>query len=360
MMMLRVAGTVAITATLLAAAPAIPRPYFDPRAEKIFALDADPGFAAAPRDGACFNARLVSTGGRPPRDRHTLAVRWTGFSNFELAYNGKVILLDAYFDRGSNHPPLGFTAADVKKIDAILIGHGHFDHMSDAASVAIRTSAPIAGAPLTTAKLASQNVPPAQLRTVTGKGGELLKFDGFTVEPILARHSEPDPRVLAVIGGALNALAPERSAEQAAEERAIVARGVSDPRVITEGTIAYLITLDDGFRIMYRDSAGHVTEEEKAAMARAGGVDLALVAVLADYLAPLTARQALEHAHAYRPAVYMPAHHDGSLTGRGAIWRATEPLFQALKDDNPDLVTVSRGYREPVCFNTEVNLARRH
>jgi hypothetical protein len=48
------------------------------------------------------------------------------------------------------------------------------------------------------------------------------------------------------------------------------------------------------------------------------------------------------------------------LTGRGAIWRATEPLFQALKDENPELVTVSRGYREPVCFNTEVNLARRH
>jgi L-ascorbate metabolism protein UlaG (beta-lactamase superfamily) len=355
-MMMRGTPCLFAIAAVLAATAAMSRPFFDPRAEKLEAIDADPGFAAAPRDGACFAAQLVSAGGAAPRDPHTLAVRWTGYSNFELAYNGKVILLDAYFDRGSNHPPLGFAAADVKKADAILIGHGHFDHMSDAASVAIRTGAPIVGAPLTTAKLASQDVPPVQLRTVTGRGGELITFDGFTVEPILARHSEPDPRVLAVVGGALNALAPERSAAQAAEERSIVARRVSDPRVITEGTIAYLITLDDGFRIMYRDSAGHVTEEETAAMARAGGVDLALVAVVADYLATLTARQAL----AYRPAVYMPAHHDGSLTGRGAIWRATEPLFQALKDDNPDLVTVSRGYREPVCFNTEVNLARRH
>ena len=359
--MMRGTSCLVAIAAVLAANAALSRPFFDPRAEKLEAIDAEPGFAAAPRDNACFAPVLVSAGGAAPRDPHTLAVRWTGYSNFELAYNGKVILLDAYVDRGSNYPPLGFAAADVKKADAILIGHGHFDHMSDAASVAIRTGAPIVGAPLTTAKLASQQVPAAQLRTVTGKGGELLSFDGFTVEPILARHSEPDPRVAAVIGGALVALAPERSAAQAAEERAIVARGVSDPRVITEGTIAYLITLDDGFRIMYRDSAGHVTEEENAAMARAGGaVDLALVAVLADYLAPLTAQQALEHARAYRPAVYMPAHHDGSLTGRGAIWRATEPLFQALKDDNPDLVTVSRGYREPVCFNTEVNLARRH
>jgi len=34
--------------------------------------------------------------------------------------------------------------------------------------------------------------------------------------------------------------------------------------------------------------------------------------------------------------------------------------IRALKDDNANLVTVSRGYREPVCFNTEVNLARGH
>jgi hypothetical protein len=31
--------------------------------------------------------------------------------------------------------------------------------------------------------------------------------------------------------------------------------------------------------------------------------------------------------------------------------------LQALKDDNPNLITVSRGYREPVCFNTEANVA---
>ena len=60
----------------------------------------------------------------------------------------------------------------------------------------------------------------------------------------------------------------------------------------------------------------------------------------------------------YRPVVYMPAHHDGCFSGARAMSRATEPVFQALKDDNPDLVTVSRGFREPVCFNTEVNIAQ--
>ena len=35
------------------------------------------------------------------------------------------------------------------------------------------------------------------------------------------------------------------------------------------------------------------------------------------------------------------------------------PVFQALKDENPELVTMSRGYREPVCFNTEFNISRK-
>ncbi len=318
-------------AAVLAATAALSRPFFDPRAEKREALDADPAFTAKPRDPACHAAQLVSTGGPAPRD--------------------------AYFDRGSNYPPLGFAARDVTRADVILIGHGHFDHMSDAASVSIRTGATIVGAPVTTDKLAAQEVPAAQIRTVTGRGGELLKFDGFSVEPILARHGQPDPHVTTVMEGALGALSAEPGAAQEAEERAIRARGVSDPRVIAEGTIAYLITLDRGFRIMYRDSGGRVTEQENAAMARAGGVDLALVAVTAEYLMPLTARQGLEHMRLYKPEVYMPAHHDAPIGGRRSLWRATEPLFQALKDDNPNLVTVSRGYREPVCFNTDANVA---
>ena len=43
---------------------------------------------------------------------------------------------------------------------------------------------------------------------------------------------------------------------------------------MSEGTIAYLITLDNGFRIMFRDSGGVVTDFGKAAMARIGRVDV--------------------------------------------------------------------------------------
>ena len=304
---------------------------------------------AQSNDPACEARTLVSTGGQFPQNPQTLAVRWTGFSNFELVYKGQVILLDAYFDRGSIFPSLGFKAADLKRANVILLGHGHHDHMSDAASVAIRTGAVVVGAPLTADKLLAQKVDPKQVRSVTGTGHEELKFQYFTVEPILGRHGAPPPDIAATFNQALQRTTPRPTPEQSAEQLAIRERGISDPRVASEGTIAYLITLDDGFRIMYRDSGGTVTEYEKAAMARVERVDVAIGAIAASVLPALTSQQALEYIRTYKPAVYIPAHHDGSIN---ELWRATEPIFQTLKDENPKIVTISKGYREPSCFDT--------
>ncbi len=289
------------------------------------------GISSGASDAGCEVSKLVSTGGPAPRNPHTLAIRWTGYSNFELAYNGQIILLDAYFDRGSTYLPLGFKAADITKANVILIGHAHFDHMSDAASVAARTGATVVGAPLTTDKLRTQNLAEGQIRTVTGRGGEVLKFSRFEVEPILGRHGEPPASVTRAFDQALRSVTTPFTAEQMTESAAIRARGTSDPRITAEGTIAYLITLDDGFRIMYRDSGGAITEYERAAMQRAGSVDIALAAVAADVLNGLTAKRALEYLRTYKPNVYIPAHHDADLNG---MWRSTEPIFQALKAEN--------------------------
>ena len=348
-----------ITVSALAAActSASARPFTDPRSEHSDAIDQ--AAALEPRDPACQARTLVSAGGAFPRNPHTLAVRWVGFSNFELVYNGRIILLDAYYDRGSEYPPLGVAAADIKTADLILMGHGHFDHMSDAASIGARTKALLVGAAVTTDKLRTQPIPVQQIRTVTGRGGEIMKFDNFTVEPILGRHGEPAKDVTAAMDRTLDELMPAPTPEQKAEAAVIRSRGTNSPRVIDEGTIVYLITLDDGFRILYRDSGGVVTDYERAAMARVGRVDLALVAVSGDYLNPLMVKLALEHARTYKPDVIMPAHHDAPVTaGHVAQWRATEPLFQAMKDENPNIVTVSKEYREPVCFNSEMNIQR--
>lgn len=338
---------IALAVSLLAAGCANTGAFVDPR-DGMHSVQgvSDPG---------CTARELVSTGGAFPRDPQTLAVRWTGYANFELVYNGQILLLDAYFDRGEMYPSLGFKAADVKRADVLLIGHGHVDHMSDAASVGARTGAIVVGAPVTTEKLATQAIDMQQVRTVTGRGGELLKFKGFTVEPILGRHGEPPHDVVDAFEQALKKTTPPLTAAQLKERNEIRARGTSDKRVIAEGTIAYLITLDNGFRIYFRDSGGAVTDYEKAVMARVGRVDLGLIAVSAAFLNTLTVERALEQMRAYKPDVFMPSHHDGPYNN---LWRPTEPLFQAMKEENPQLVTVSRVYREPVCFDTTKSIAR--
>ena len=158
-------------------------------------------------------------------------------------------------------------------------------------------------------------------------------------------------------GGALRATTPKPTDEQLAEFAAIRSRGVQDPRVATEGTLAYLITLDNGFRIMYRDSGGRVTDFEKSAMERirprrrrAGGGFGVLP----------------QHRHRRRRrwstcGPTSPTSTSPRITTRAYnnLWRATEPLFQAVKDENPNIVTVSKGYREPICFNTEHNISRK-
>src|SRR6266550_3562013 len=201
----------------------------------------DPRMEAVGRDPGCVAPMLVSAGGPAPKDPQTLAIRWIGYSNFELAYNGQIFLLDAYYDRGPGFVPLGVKAADIKKANVILIGHGHSDHMSDAASIGARTGAMVIGGPPTTEKLATQQIDPKQVRNVTGKGGEIVEFKGVKIEPILGRHGEPPADVTAPINQALSKVIKPLTPAEQAERAQVSARGTSDRRVITEGTIAYLL-----------------------------------------------------------------------------------------------------------------------
>jgi glyoxylase-like metal-dependent hydrolase (beta-lactamase superfamily II) len=99
---------------------------------------------AQPAD-ACKSLVPAAMGGPMPGDKNTIALRWLSTSNYELAFRDQVILLDAYFGQGPRSRPTGIVPNEVKKTDAIFVGHPHFDHISDVGPIAQRTSARVVG-----------------------------------------------------------------------------------------------------------------------------------------------------------------------------------------------------------------------
>ena len=68
-----------------------------------------------------------------------VTITWTGHSTFLVDTGAGVLLVDPFLDECPTSP---VQASDVH-CDAILITHGHFDHIADAVSIAQRTQCPV-------------------------------------------------------------------------------------------------------------------------------------------------------------------------------------------------------------------------
>jgi hypothetical protein len=224
--------------------------------------------AAMRQDPACQSLTPVSAGGPAPKSADTVVVRWLGWTNYEVAYRGNVFLLDAYYDRGPRMHPIGVAAADMKKANAIFIGHAHFDHMSDAAAVAKQTGAPVIGASFASEVLAKGGAPPNQFKAV--KGGELMQYPGVTVEAVLGHHNVIATTVpegfLDKQAAAIETASLQKPLSDAEKQQldAIRSRGSRDPKIATDGVINYLFTFGNGFHLLFADSPGPITPAQRA------------------------------------------------------------------------------------------------
>jgi hypothetical protein len=294
---------------------------------------------------------------------HMVSLRWLGCSSYELVYRGKVYLLDAWYDRSPRTRPIGFGQNDVVRAEAIFIGHGHFDHIADAPPIAARTGAVIVGAPLSTGYASSAGTPASQVKTVTGKGGELLHFDGFTVEPVLAQHAvfptktnSRGANVGQANGDLYEAALGPFTAEETAQLLAQLARGTSDPRVLTEGTIAYLFTFDSGYRMVWLDSGGPITPQMNGVMNRVGKTNLAIASYTVQGIPDTQVPVTMNLIDLFQPDVYLPCHHDEIVLiplRNGLPDMATEPLLMAIRDTMPQTRAIAPLYRTPIVANTK-------
>lgn len=311
------------------------------------------GMAQIPAaEAGCTSLTPAAVGGATAADS-VITLRWLGTANYELVHGKTLVLLDAHYDRGPRNRPIGVAASSITRATVIFIGHAHSDHISDAATVARKTGAKVIGAASAIEVVRSLGVPADQTVTVTGRGGELLRFDGFTVEPVLARHSVLSRSAMTKFREIVAELMPAPTPAELEAEGVIDARGSSDSTVRTEGTIAYLFTFTGGLRLLFLDSAGPITEAERQLMRRIKQTDVAIIAYQGQYLAEAQMAVTLPLIKLFRPRLYIPTHHD-ALAGYFPDL-GVEPLLMAIRDQVPGTSTIAPLYRTPICLNANVN-----
>jgi L-ascorbate metabolism protein UlaG (beta-lactamase superfamily) len=309
-----------------------------------FALSA-PIFAADLPEACASDKAAVTGGPLPPPDSETVVIRWLGNANYEFAYKGKVYLFDTYFDRTPRSHRLGFTAADVKTATAIFVSHAHFDHISDIGPVSRQTGAPVVGAPLT-AEIAKKLGTPEQ-QIVVAKGGERMKFGDATVEIALAQHSTIEPGLVDIYASLYKNDSPPFTDEENKEFAEVRSRGTFDPKVITEGTLAYALTFPSGFKAVLIGSSGPITSGVRALAEKLGPVDVAIVAYQVHAIADTQIEYTWPIIALFKPKLFLPAHHDSAPPAWVDL--GLEPLFDKLRAEMPGVAFLAPLYRSPIC-----------
>jgi L-ascorbate metabolism protein UlaG (beta-lactamase superfamily) len=308
------------------------------------------GGAAFATEPACHTLTPALIGGPvPTASSDTAVIRWLGTANYEIAYKGKVYLFDTYFDRPGRTRPIGFKVEQVKRADVIFIGHAHSDHISDIAAVARQTGALVVGAQISIDTAIRLGVPESQTKVVAD--GDSLTFGPVRVLAALARHSTIQDGLIAAHRQMyqIDELGP-LTPEQEAHDKEIGAKGSSSPDLITKGTMAFAMVMPSGFSIVVFDTAGPITDGDRALAKKIGRADVLMVPYQPHPVAEHQVRDSWPFIETFDPKLVLPTHHD-------AIWGAwldlgLQPLREKLRDERPNVKFVDPLVRSAMCIQT--------
>jgi L-ascorbate metabolism protein UlaG (beta-lactamase superfamily) len=121
-------------------------------------------------------------------------LRFFGAAAFEIVTPaGLRVLIDPFLDENPASP---IKSKDLEKADLILVTHGAWDHLGDAAKLAARDGAPIVCGPEVKEALTLGGLPADQVLQLAW--GMCVDFRGLRVRPIETRHTSrvrlPDGR----------------------------------------------------------------------------------------------------------------------------------------------------------------------
>ncbi|MFE7438184.1 MBL fold metallo-hydrolase [Streptomyces tendae] len=197
--------------------------------------------------------------------------RWLGTSGWRIDVEERTVLFDPYITRfktglfDGNFKPGTKLRSDPERVrehigrpEIVLVSHSHWDHIADVPYIAKTTGARIVGTETTFHLLVAFGVDPGQISVV--KGGEVLDFDGITVEVVSSLHSR-NKRHTYFAPGTLNAPPP------------------TAPRIISDlpegDTLAYQVTTGSGGPSAFLMGASDFSERAVQGLSP----DLAMIAV---------------------------------------------------------------------------------
>ncbi|MGH2951999.1 MAG: MBL fold metallo-hydrolase, partial [Solirubrobacterales bacterium] len=271
-----------------------------------------------------------------------LILSWFGVTNFAMAIRGHVVLLDAWVPRGahSGYVPTSPDELALLRPEAILIGHGHFDHAADAVPIALATDATLVGTAEHCEDFATRGpAVPSCIEAVP-----LGAAAGTSAQPrVLGRV-----RVTAVKHLHSAVTAPDGDDGYHVPVTPLPSTTVLEHPPTPEdlldllgdlpdaegGSVLYRFRVGD-FRLVWHDSSGPLTDDAPGALdvLRAlSPVDVHVGAIQGFNQFTNGLRDPRKYIEALAPTTFVPAHHDDwafGITTNGDAYR--EPFFAELE-----------------------------
>jgi hypothetical protein len=308
-------------------------------------------------------------------DPDHVSLYWTGVSSFVVAIRGHVLLFDAWEIIGAvtDYLPIGRQELADLRPEAILAGHGHFDHAGDLGYIAGRSGAAVVGSDeiCTVAELGAQRegVGTDFACAVTGTASEpppgtwqsfRLFADLAPIGVLQHVHSAPEPPGEDnPLNPFLPIMDPQPYLDHFADDPEELARFVAQQLEQDQGgTWMYHLMAGD-FGLLIGDSAGPIWDAPDVTTALedvAGCVDVLANAILGFDQPVSGLRDPVLYVAATQPRVFVPTHADAwaPVISAGQAQYEDELHAELARQDvtvevdmlvDPDDYLVERAYR---------------